>query len=243
MTWLFEKTTAPGSMPMDLLAEGLFGSRTREAILPLEFGPAFPVAIPAEEYVPEPAVENAEAVEARERARQVRVMVDAAREEAAAEARESLEAECAAKIEAERGRVHSVLALFAEERARWFRRAEGELVELALAIARRVLDREMKTDPLALREIAQAAVSRVQDESGVVLRVAPARVADWRGAFSSRPDLEVMGDATVAEGDVVVDTTFGRVELGIGMQLGEVAERLGEMVGGPRRILVRDQGK
>ena len=238
MTWLFDKVGPTATIPVDLLAEGLFPSRVSEVIAPLEFGPAFPIA-PVEPEDEQDTLQRAEAAKEQERVRQVRLMVDAAREEAVKETHAAVEAEWEAKLAAEQHRVQSVLALFAEERARWFRRSEEEIVELTLAIARRVLDREMKMDPLCLREIAQAAVQRVQDESGVVLRVAPGSVADWRGSFAGRPDLEVCPDASVPEGDVVVDTTFGRVELGIEVQLQEISERFREMVGGPRRVLVR----
>lgn len=236
MTSLFDVAAAAPPVAAIVQAEGLFAARRPESILPLEFGPAFPAAVELPE-VPEEV--TAEISEAQDRAQQMRLMVDAAREEAVRETRALLEAEHAEAIVAERHRVMSVLALFGEERARWFRRAEGELVELTLAIARRVLDREMRTDPLCLQEVARAAVNRVQEESGVILRVAPQHVADWRGAFAGRTDLEVQADPLVPAGEVVVDTTFGRVEVGIGTQLEEISERFRELVGGPRRVRVR----
>lgn len=238
MTWLFDTMSKAATVPVDLMAEGLFSSRVTESIHLLEFGPAFPPPEIVEEEEEKP---SAEVLEAQERARQIRFMVDAAREEAAAQVRAEMQEETRMQVEAERARVHSLLALFSEERARWFRRAEIEIVELALAIARRVLDRELRMDPLALQEIARAAVNRVQDGSGVVLHVSPTRMADWRSAFAGRPDLEVLADPALVEDACVIDTTFGRVELGVGVQLEEISERFREMVGGPRRIRVNGE--
>lgn len=237
MTWLFDAVAqTPSAPPLDLLTDGLFAARMSDVAHLLEFGPAFPVVqpvldIPDEEELPE-------ITEAQERARQTRLLIDVAREEAVKETRDQVTSEWTQKLEEERAHVSSILAGFAEERVRWFRRAEAEIVQLALAIARRVLDREMKQDPSALHEIARAAVGRVQDGSGVVLHVSPGRVSDWRSAFAAQPDLEVVADPTLVDGDCIVSTTFGRVELGLDVQLEEIEERLREMVGGPRRFRV-----
>lgn len=236
MTWLFEHAAEPQQVPVDLLADGLFAARSQESIQPLEFGPIRTAAAPAEGETEESAAARA----LQERTQQLRLMVDAARAEAALATRAEMEASNAEQIAQERVRVDGVLALFAQERARWFRTAEAQLVDLAIAIARCVLHREMALDPLSLRAIAHEAVTRVQDGSGVVLRVAPACVADWRGAFVSRQDLEVLADPAVPVGECVVDTSFGRVELGVNTQLEEVTERFRKMVGGPRRVRVSE---
>lgn len=224
-------------MPADLLASdglaGLFATAGRQEVSLIEFGPAEP-------ELERPEVEAEERDEAHERALQVRVMVDAARAEAAAEARAAMAAECEARVEGERGRVVAMVAQFAELRARWFAKAEDELAQLAVAVARRVMERELRGDPLLLEGAVRAALSRVQDASGIVLRVRPELVADWRGAFAGRADVEVAGDASLAEGDCLVETAVGQVDVGLGTQLGEIAERFTGTAGGGRRVLGKD---
>ena len=169
-----------------------------------------------------------EEVEAGERARQLRVMIEAAREEAAAEVRRELEEEMEARLEVERGRVDLMRRQFAKDRERYFGAAEGQVVRLALAVARRVLAREMAGESMHLAETVRAALGRVQEGTATVLRVPAAEAAEWAAMFSG--GVEVVGDEEMEAGDCVLETHVGRVELGVEVQMREVERGFGELL-------------
>jgi flagellar assembly protein FliH len=102
---------------------------------------------------------------------------------------------------------------------------EQEVVKLALAIAGRVLHREAQLDPLLLSAAVRVALDKMQDRSGVVLRVAGADVKAWEDAFATCEPEErprVMEDAQMQRGDCVLETKMGTVELGVSVQLEEI---------------------
>jgi flagellar assembly protein FliH len=76
-------------------------------------------------------------------------------------------------------RIAEAVASFERARAAYFKDAEGAVVRLALAIARRILYRESHLDPLLLRGAVRVALERAQDGAGCVLEVATGQQAHW----------------------------------------------------------------
>ena len=227
MTSLFDLPDAGrgAGMPLDLLMD--LAADGRRGVSPLEF---FAVEDEAAERL---ARENADRLRetpesmAQERARQVSAMVEAARAEAKAEARRECEAEVVARVATERERVERVCAEFARDRQRYFAAAEAQVVKLALAIARRVLAREVAEDATHLAPVVRAALARVQDGSATVLRVRD--VSGWAEMFADE-SVSVMADERLKAGECVLETEVGRVELGIEVQMREVERGFGELM-------------
>ena len=227
MTLLFEMSPQiGGEMPIDLVSAGQRGVSLLE-FMAVDAGSTEAERAPA--LVDEAA---AEALAVEQRAAQTRIMIDAARHEAAAEAREVMHAEMELCLGSERQRVQAVVAAFTAERERYFVAAEGEIVRLALAVAARVLSREVAADRLALEASVRAALSRVQDGNAVMLRTSPDSLDAWRDAFAIDGESRVQVSAEVAlqHGDVVLETRVGRVELGIAPQLEEIGRWFRELV-------------
>lgn len=169
--------------------------------------------------------------------RRVREMVAAAEDEArrtvaeAEEARARIHAEA---IEAGRwegqARAAAVLAQAALARDRILREAEREVVTLALAVARKVLGRELAGGRDAVVDLAAAAIAEARARREVLLRVSPAdgaaiRAAGGRlGAALSLAPLEVREDPSIEPGGAVVDTEAGRIDARVETQL-EVIRR------------------
>ncbi len=164
---------------------------------------------------------------ANERARQTRAMLDAARAEAKAEARRDFEAELEERLDEERARVTQVCGTFAKDRQRYFAAAEAQVVKLAIAIARKVLAREVAVDPMHLTAVVRAALARVHDGSASVLRVRDR--AGWVELFS-KGEVSVVADERLMEGECVLETEVGRVELGVEVQMGEIERGFGELL-------------
>ncbi len=123
--------------------------------------------------------------------------------------------------EMERSAVARLCAGFAKERKRYFAEIEGEVVKLALGIAARVLRRESVMDPTLLKGVVKVALEKLGDVKGAVLRMNPADEEAWREAMEET-GLEVVGDASLAAGELRLEAAGGVAELGIAAQLVEI---------------------
>ena len=155
---------------------------------------------------------------------EISAAMESARAQARAEARSDYEKELAERIAAERAAILRVCEEFREERSSYFAGVEAEVVKLVLAIAARVLHREVNLDPLLLTGIVRVALEKVAEDSGTVLRVPDTAVEKWRQVFaeSQGPSPEIVGDERLGAGDCVLETNVGRVELGVKAQLEEI---------------------
>lgn len=120
----------------------------------------------------------------------------------------------------------AALQEFSRERARYFHSVEREVVRLALAIAARVLHRQAQMDPLLLSGAVRVALDQLVDSSGAKLRVAPGQMESWQQFFpregSLRLQPEIVADTSLEDGDCVLETCLGTVELGVSAQLEEI---------------------
>ena len=140
-------------------------------------------------------------------------------------ARKEVEAATTAAIAQERAKIVAALEDFRDTRDRYFAEVEQEVVRLSLAIAARVLHREVQLDPLLLSGVVRVALDNLADRTGVVLRVAVDKSSSWQQIFESietadRP--KIMGDASLEAGECLLETRMGTVELGVAAQLEEI---------------------
>jgi flagellar biosynthesis/type III secretory pathway protein FliH len=182
---------------------------------------------PADALVHGAAVRAREALEAAQvEAAQLRAEARAERAQALSEARElgrqeglALATETVARAQAVRARMRAA--------------ADDEPIALALAIARKVLGRELKLDRSAVVEIAAQALAEVRDRREVVLRVNPGDAAELRSQrtrlqelLPRAPWLELREDEAVAPGGVVVETEAGVVDARLESQLAALERAL-----------------
>jgi flagellar assembly protein FliH len=129
---------------------------------------------------------------------------------------------------------------FATERDRFLHRVEHEVVELALAVAARILRREAQMDPLLLTGAVRVALGQLSGSTKVRLRVPEADLDLWIEAMAHIPNLALKPTVLAGEGmrlgDCVIETGLGSVDLGIRSQLGEIERGFFDRAGGPRRI-------
>jgi flagellar assembly protein FliH len=167
---------------------------------------------------------KAQEEELRSQEEQTSEQVERTRSEAVAEARLLWEAEVEERITLERSQLQKIEEEFRQERTRYFSGVEGEVVRLALAIAARVLHREVKLDPLLLTAVVRVALEKVAKDSAVVIRVPVGEVEMWQGVFAAHQDsaIKLVGDERLEAGECVLETNVGRVELGVSAQLEEI---------------------
>lgn len=140
------------------------------------------------------------------------------------EGREEVAVEFERRVGTERRKVLRTCDEFRRERETYFATVETTVVKLALAIAARVLHREVKLDPMMLQAVVKVALSKVMDGSGTVLRVPMEDAPAWRELMRSEDAsmVEVSGDTRLEVGECVLETSVGRVELGVEAQLEEI---------------------
>lgn len=150
-----------------------------------------------------------------------------ARSEALLEARNELEAEARRADQDRNEQICRAIQNFKDEREVYFHQVEGEVVRLALAIARKILEREAMMDPSLLGALVRIALERMQAGSGVRVRVAPAELEHWTalgsGAGGTR-SWEAIADERLAPGDCLVETEMGVANFGFDAQLAGVEQ-------------------
>lgn len=110
---------------------------------------------------------------------------------------------------------------------------EAAMVQLALAIAKRVVHREMQTDPEAILGLVRSAFDKLTARETHRLRLAPqdAQVMQHRRAELSLPDrLEIVGDAALGPGSAIFETSRGELDASVTTQLDEIQRGLTDLV-------------
>ena len=119
-----------------------------------------------------------------------------------------------------------LIASVAQDRDRYLRSVEHEVVKLALAIAARILRREAQMGPLLLTGAVRVALGQLSASTEVRLRVPPAELELWTDAMALVPNLALKATVSAGEGmrlgDCVIETSLGSVDLGVRSQLGEI---------------------
>lgn len=176
-------------------------------------------------------------------ATRARAIVDAARQEASgirseiAAERERARAEAEGEgYESGRARAAALLASAAAERDRILRTLAREVASLSVDVARRVLGRELTTDPAAVVDVAARVLESARERAVVTLRASPADVPRLRAAeprlaalLARAPGLTVREDPSLSAGDVVVETEAGRLDGRVDAQLAALERALAEV--------------
>lgn len=109
--------------------------------------------------------------------------------------------------------------------------AEGDLLKLSLAIAKKVLHRELTADPESLAGLIRVALEKVRVQEIVRVRVNAqqhAAVQQLVARFSGGAQLEVLADPALPTGGVVVETARGEFDGSVDVQLKEIEKGLAD---------------
>jgi flagellar assembly protein FliH len=148
------------------------------------------------------------------------------------------QAAAAPGLEAERGQLRSALAALRaacaevrQVRQRLVTEAEGQLVNLAIDIARKVLLQEIQAGRYEIDPIVSEALSRLPGGAEVVVRLNPAdlsrcRLAEGADAPGAPEGVHFIADPAVAPAECLVQTPDGAVQSAIEEHLDEVGAAL-----------------
>lgn len=153
------------------------------------------------------------------------IRIDQARQTGFREGEAAAQAKAQAALDAALQRLARAAAEVAGYRAAYRRESEQEMVKLSLAIARKVLKRELTVDPAALQGVVKAALETLN--AGEVYRIrlaAPdAAALDRHIQSMGLPQaIEVIADPALERGTVLFETARGMVDAGVQTQLGEI---------------------
>jgi len=114
-------------------------------------------------------------------------------------------------------------------RDQMIRQTEKQMVQLALAVARRVLHREVSVDPTAMLTMMRVVLERVSDAARISVRLNPADHQAVTAALADAPtsdQIAVMADPRVPRGGCKVECEYGDIDAGVDAQIQEIARAL-----------------
>jgi len=127
-----------------------------------------------------------------------------------------------------RDSVEKTLEGFARSREEYFANVEAEVVQLALSIARKILDREAFIDPMLLTGLVHVALEKMGQETKTRLRAHSSQVPSWREHFKQMPEgrtaPEVVADDSLSRTQCVLATELGSTEISLDGHLKEIEQ-------------------
>jgi flagellar assembly protein FliH len=121
----------------------------------------------------------------------------------------------------------------AQIRGRLRKQAEGDVIKLSLAIARRVLRRELAIDQDAMRGLVIAALEKLQAQEICRVRTNPAQAAVVAACLrqgAANAKVEVIPDGSLQPGGVVFETNQGNLDASVDSQLAEIERGLADHI-------------
>jgi flagellar assembly protein FliH len=132
------------------------------------------------------------------------------------------------EVAAAKSAISTALEKFKTEREAYFARIEPEAVQLALAIARKILHREAQMDPLLLAGMVRVALEKVDAGTRVRLWAHPSDIHSWKDHFaqpgSFQPTPELVGDPALRRGECALETEVGNTQISLETQLKEIEQ-------------------
>jgi flagellar biosynthesis/type III secretory pathway protein FliH len=117
------------------------------------------------------------------------------------------------------------IAEFATLRRRIRQEAEQDIVKLSLAVAKKIIHRELSIDPHALSGVVKAALEQIEIREVRSIRMHPLEVDILRGPLLSAglpTSIEIIADSSLEKGAIRLDTVRGEIDAGVGTQLQEI---------------------
>jgi len=141
--------------------------------------------------------------------------------------------EAAAQMEAMNLRLSRSIEELAGLRQRFRHEAEEDVVALAIAIARRVLHRELTVAPEALLGLVKAALERIELREVNRVRVSRAdapMVAQFLEQMGLPRPIEVIPDVGLQRGAAILESSHGALDASVETQLAEIERGFADLV-------------
>ncbi len=113
-------------------------------------------------------------------------------------------------------------------RTAMFHRSENDIVRLAIAMAERIVRREIRVNRSVLLTMAQAAARKLGDKCMVAVQMHPDDLQAITGSRAASEDgpLRLTPDSSVPLGACFVQSSFGTIDVGMDAQIRELVREL-----------------
>lgn len=141
--------------------------------------------------------------------------------------------QAAAQLQPELQRLARTIEEIASTRPRLRHEAEEDVVKLAVAIARRILYREIATDPAALLGLVRAALDKLDVRGVHRVRTNPQDAGVLQQHFQNMGTpykIEVLADPALERGAVMFETEHGSLDASVETQLNEIERGFADLV-------------
>jgi flagellar assembly protein FliH len=159
-------------------------------------------------------------------------------QEAAERARREAEARFSSKLQSEvepwLRRLAASIEDIATVRQRYVAESEEKVVRLAIAIARRILHREMQVDPLALQGLLHAAIEQSGQREMQRILLNPQdleALGPHLAKLNLPPRVEVSAERSLERGALLIESSSGTLDASVDSQLDEVERGFIDMLG------------
>ena len=106
---------------------------------------------------------------------------------------------------------------------------ERELVALSLAVAQKIIRRELSIDPDIILAVVRSCLEQLQSAEIYRLRLNPQDVAAVAGCFNrQQAPVEIVPDAAIARGGAIFETSQGTLDARLDRQLQEIERGLAD---------------
>jgi len=151
--------------------------------------------------------------------------IEAAYKRGFAQGVESCHTDAQEQVRALLERLTQSIQTLAELRPRMRHTAEEDLVKLSIAVARRILNRELSVDPSSIQGIIRVALEKLQSKEISRVRFHASHEAAIRNclaAMGSTSQIQLAIDTTMQPGDLIFETTQGEFDASLDFQLREI---------------------
>lgn len=130
-----------------------------------------------------------------------------------------------AELDGFRAQISTALRSAEAARRELLEQSDMELVKLSVAIAEKILNRQIQIDSDALQGLVQTALARLAGKTIQVLRIHPADRAIVEKELLSlgpRRAIRIDDDSSLSRGALIFDTDFGSFDCSVSTQLSEI---------------------
>jgi flagellar biosynthesis/type III secretory pathway protein FliH len=189
----------------------------------------------ADDYLKRVRAEAAKIVlQAKQEAEKVRAQAERAGREAAEAAIEKvLDEKVARQMQTLAPALRQAVTEIVDSQADWQRHWERSIVELACALAKRIVRRELRHEPTIALEWIRESLELVTGAGEITIRLNPVEVATLRNeveslisVFSAAAQAKVVADESITPGGCRIETQFGSIDQQIETLLKRIAEEL-----------------
>lgn len=167
--------------------------------------------------------------------REFQFRLEGVRSEAYEAGRKSAGSDRSAELTAASSHLAEAIEEFRLSRDRYLAQVEREVVQLALAIAERILHRQAQMDPLLLSGAVRVALGQLAESTEVRLKVPIGEQEMWAEMLRLMPNLPLRPELTVDErmsaGECTIETHLGSVDIGVRAQLAEIERGFFDLLG------------